>query len=269
MRTPISYYGGKQNLVDEILPLIPEHVQYVEPFFGGGAVFFAKKPSKNEVINDLDKRVSNFYEVMKTDFDSLHKKVISTLHSEIAHTEAAEILKEPIKDKLNSAWAFWVQTNMSFGNRIFAGFAFSTIGGQSNSTAIKRDEFKLYENRLECCEIFCRDAINLIEQKDSIDTLFYCDPPYVSSDQGHYKGYNLEDFSRLLITLSNIKGKFILSSYPEKVLMEARKKYQWFFEDIKQVLQVTQFIGDKKKNRFKTECLTWNFQRPNQQLEIL
>jgi len=33
LKTPISYYGGKQNMLKDILPLIPEHNIYVEPFF--------------------------------------------------------------------------------------------------------------------------------------------------------------------------------------------------------------------------------------------
>lgn len=39
LKTPISYYGGKQSMLKHILPIIPEHTIYVEPFFGGGAVF--------------------------------------------------------------------------------------------------------------------------------------------------------------------------------------------------------------------------------------
>ena len=45
LRTPVTYYGGKQRMLNEILPKIPVHACYVEPFFGGGAVFFAKPPS--------------------------------------------------------------------------------------------------------------------------------------------------------------------------------------------------------------------------------
>lgn len=55
MKTPISYYGGKQNMLKRILPLIPRHTQYVEPFFGGGAVFWAKPESEVEVVNDINK----------------------------------------------------------------------------------------------------------------------------------------------------------------------------------------------------------------------
>lgn len=53
MRTPITYYGGKQTLLKYILPLIPPHERYTEAFCGGCAVLFAKEPSKCEVINDL------------------------------------------------------------------------------------------------------------------------------------------------------------------------------------------------------------------------
>lgn len=52
MKTPITYYGGKQQMASTILAMIPSHKIYCEPFFGGGAVFFAKGASFLEVIND-------------------------------------------------------------------------------------------------------------------------------------------------------------------------------------------------------------------------
>ncbi|MDR2951683.1 MAG: DNA adenine methylase, partial [Treponema sp.] len=42
MKTPLSYYGGKQQLAKTILGLIPPHRVYCEPFLGGAAIFFAK-----------------------------------------------------------------------------------------------------------------------------------------------------------------------------------------------------------------------------------
>jgi len=60
MKTPITYYGGKQTLLKYLLPLIPQHKLYCEPFFGGGAVFFAKPKSDVEVINDINGEVINF-----------------------------------------------------------------------------------------------------------------------------------------------------------------------------------------------------------------
>ena len=52
-------------MITKILPLIAEHKVYCEPFFGGGAIFFAKEPAQVEVINDTNKEVVNFYRIVK------------------------------------------------------------------------------------------------------------------------------------------------------------------------------------------------------------
>lgn len=46
MKTPLTYYGGKQKLCSTILEILPDHKLYCEPFVGGGAVFFGKEPSE-------------------------------------------------------------------------------------------------------------------------------------------------------------------------------------------------------------------------------
>jgi site-specific DNA-adenine methylase len=58
--------GSKRDIVERLLPLFPEHRIYVEPFIGGGAVFFKKEPSEVEVINDLDKDLIRGYRTLKT-----------------------------------------------------------------------------------------------------------------------------------------------------------------------------------------------------------
>ena len=60
MKPPLTYYGGKQKLARQIVSMIPEHRLYCEPFFGGGAVFFAKPPASVEVINDTNGELINF-----------------------------------------------------------------------------------------------------------------------------------------------------------------------------------------------------------------
>lgn len=254
-KTPISYYGGKQNLVKTILPMIPHHLQYVEPFCGGAAVFFAKGKSKHEIINDKNEWVTTFFRQMKTNFDELERMIYGTAHAESEHKKSKDILLNGGSD-LEIAWAFWVQTTMSFTNKIFSGFAFGNYS-RAPITNNKRNQFKQYKNRLDNVEIFNRDAVDLIKLKDSKDTFFYIDPPYVSSNQGHYSGYTSEDFTNLLEVLSKIKGKFLLSSYPEPGLMEYRKKNNWNVRDLKQIVLVN---GKRKETKNKTECLTWNYE---------
>lgn len=264
MKTPISYYGGKQNLVSEILPLIPPHIQYVEPFCGGASLFWAKKPSQHEVINDYDLRVANFWEVLKTDFDELQYMIQTTLHHEVEHQRAKEILQNPIENKLTYAWAFWVQTQMSFSHKVFAGFAFNNT---PNRTGLKSKRELICEevfNRLKTVEIFNRDAIELIKIKDGVDTFFYFDPPYAESDCGHYeklKGVYYE----LLDLLPTLKGKWLMSSYPSVQLSELRIINSWHTKDTQQNLAVS---GKHNGGKVKTECLTWNYQLTGQTLAL-
>jgi DNA adenine methylase len=60
----------------------------------------------------------------------------------------------------------------------------------------------------------------------------------------------------LLLTLSKIKGKFLLSSYPSEILKEYSRKYKWDMKEIEMNLSVQ---GAKKNGRRKTEVLTGNY----------
>ena len=68
---PLSYIGGKNRLARTVISLIPEHTTYVEPFCGGAQVFFHKKPSKVEILNDLNDDIFNFLRVMKLHHEEL------------------------------------------------------------------------------------------------------------------------------------------------------------------------------------------------------
>ncbi|WP_374760323.1 hypothetical protein [Dyadobacter diqingensis] len=96
----------------------------------------------------------------------------------------------------------------------------------------------------------------MIRAYDGPDSFFYLDPPYVSSDQGPYKGYTMDDFKALLDACVNMKGKFLLSSYPEKLLMKYRNAYGWKTENHEKTLAVD---GRRKESKTKVECLTWNY----------
>jgi site-specific DNA-adenine methylase len=57
----LRWQGGKTRMLKQILPLLKPHACYVEPFFGGGAVLFAKERSSTEVINDLNGNLVALY----------------------------------------------------------------------------------------------------------------------------------------------------------------------------------------------------------------
>ena len=100
----------------------------------------------------------------------------------------------------------------------------------------------------------------MIQSTDTGETFHYVDPPYYNANMGHYGGYTKEDFIRLLEALQEVKGKFLLSSYPSDVLDEYVKKNGWIRFDL-----------DKSKSSGygtrKTECLTMNYELSEEQLK--
>ena len=75
MKPIIKYRGGKSREIPEMLPYIPSNYdRYVEPFFGGGAMYFYLEPEK-ALINDLNKPLMDFYAGVRDNFDTLRKEL--------------------------------------------------------------------------------------------------------------------------------------------------------------------------------------------------
>lgn len=259
MKTPITYYGGKQTLAPFIISLIPPHVLYGEPFFGGGAVFFGKQPSKCEVINDTNGELINFYRVIKEQFAPLQKLIQKTLHSRDAYRQAEVVYYNPdLFDPVRRAWAVWTICAQGFAGKMDGPFGFDKTGNTtSKRIANKRNNFTdAYAQRLEQTQIECADAMYIISSRDHADAFFYIDPPYIGSNCGHYKGYTVADFEALLALLTGIKGKFLLSSYPSPSLEKFVKENGWYQLQRELFVTVNAKAGNQKK---KIEMLTANY----------
>ncbi len=266
MRTPITYYGGKQRLAPEIISMMPQHKLYVEPFFGGGAVFFKKEKSKIKVINDHDNNLINFYSCVQNNFEELQQLVKNTLHSETMYRYAKDIWNNRVEsNEIEKAWSIWLITNGSYAGSMHGGWKWcnGTTGGHSGTfIKNKREEFttSLYD-RLVSVQISCRDALQVIIDRDTEDTFFYLDPPYPGCVQQHYSGYTLEHLESLLKILETIKGKFILSNYWSELLSDYIKNNNWNFREIEVDLRITNLgRGQRKKEtQYRTEVLVFNY----------
>lgn len=256
MKTPITYYGGKQQLLKNILPLIPEHRVYVEPFVGGGAVFFGKEPSTVEILNDKDGEIINFYQTIKKQFPALQKEIRAVLHSREIYKRAMVTYEHPYMfNNVQRACAFWVLTNMGFAGMV-GSWGFGNDDSKEAAISKKKELFlKEYADRLEKVQLESTDALKVLKRCDGKDTFAYCDPPYIGSDMGHYASYTEKDYKELLDVLARYKGKFLLSSYPSAILKEYIKKYGWKVIRIEKTVAVT-----KNTDKVKTEMLVFNYQ---------
>ena len=226
MKPLLSYYGGKQRIGSKILQYFPPHKIYVEPFAGGATLLFLKplptvtnQHDYKECLNDTSDLLINMYRVAQKYPNEFTKEINATLYSQSDHIKAKAICKQPDGyPGIEKAWAYYINISQGFSKSLNAGWS---TGKQGCNQAIvfknKKIDINKILNRLQSVHVSCEDAIRCIERWDSPNTLFYCDPPYPGSTQGHYSGYTIADWERLCHVLDNIAGSYVVSNYPQSI----------------------------------------------------
>lgn len=275
-KTPIIYYGGKTSILNYLLDRVPLHEVYTETFFGGGTLFWAKDPVKNETINDRLDIVINFYKVLRTNYRSLKKLIDATLISRTIHNEALDLIRmykksyEAKSTNMNQssrvalAWAFWVKSNFSHMNKLNGGYKQEKDGGRSIAQSLqnRKNEFtELLVKRIENTTIENTDYSIVLDARNSVKAFHYLDPIYPGTDPGTY-GYfghkwSWEDYEQLLNWCAlHCKGKFLLSSYPSPLLDSYIHKFFW------NKIEISHRLKQARKNGTQThrvELLVSNY----------
>lgn len=256
-KTPISYYGGKQSILKHILPLIPKHTLYTEPFCGGCAVLFAIEPAECEVINDTNAELINFYSIAKNRYPELKALIDATTHSREIHAHARHINSHPeFFSPVERAWAVWVCTKLGFASMIDGTFGYDRSGTTTKKLRNSKDELtdELCA-RLDNVTIECENGIHLIKRYDTEGAFHFVDPPYVGTDCGHYNDcFNEEDFANLLKVLSEVKGKFMLTMFPHPLIKEYIERFGWTLHTLERTI-----TASKTSRRRQEEWIVTNY----------
>lgn len=221
---PLKYPGGKFYLAPWIIARFPPHIHYVEPFCGGCAVLFQKPMYGSEVINDIDGNVTNFFDVLRDASAVLLRQLSVTEFGEKVFAQAMHMLKIGAVEynQLQRAWAFFVVNRQS---RAGNGKTFTPItkirlrGGRNNEINAwlnSIDGLPEVVERLRNVIVLNEDFGNVIASQDSLNTLFYCDPPYHPSTVAvspYHHTMSDADHRRFLEQIRWIKGKAIISGY--------------------------------------------------------
>jgi len=257
LKTPISYYGGKQTMLKHIIPLIPPHTVYTEAFCGGCAVLFGKEPSDCEIINDKNKELVNFYRVAQTDYEGLKREVEASLHSRDQHTHAKHIMTHPqFFTPVQRAWAVWIGSKLGFASMLDGTFGYDRSGTTTLKLFNARDQFtEVICQRLRKVIIESEDGKNVIQRYDCPEAFHFVDPPYVGSDCGHYSDtFNELDFDQLLAILAGIEGKFMLTMFPHDKIREYASRCGWKIHKIER-----QITASKDSRRRQEEWMVTNY----------
>lgn len=216
-RPALDYFGGKWKHANKIIEHFPEHKTFVDAFCGAASITLRKARSKNEIINDINLDVTNFFEVLRDDNLSLRVMLEKTPYSREEYYRCRERSDNKFEQARRTVVKSWFGIGDSLDNE--TGFRVSlTQGGSTTKPWLTYvDYLHLYAERLRGVIIENLDYRELIRRYDKPDTLFYFDPPYVESTRSKKHAYKfdweLEQHLELLECLKWIKGKFILSGY--------------------------------------------------------
>lgn len=232
--SPLKWHGGKHYLAKKIVQLMPSHLCYCEPYFGGGSVLFAKKPDGiSEVVNDLDFRLSNFWRVMQDaeKFKQFARRMQAIPFSECEWKESSMAVSTgPLSCNVDAAVSFFVRSRQSLAGR---GTSFAPLSRkrvrrgmneQASAWITAVEGLPEIHARLKRVVILAREAVKVIRSQDSPNTLFYLDPPYLpdvrNGDQVYAVEMTAEQHISMLDAVLSCKGKFIVSGYPSPLYSE-------------------------------------------------
>lgn len=284
-RPVVRYHGGKWNLAPWIISHFPEHRIYVEPYCGGASVMMRKPRVYSECINDLNGEIVNLFKVLRDESTAaeLRKRLYLT---PFAHDEFREAY-QPIGDEIEQARRTVIKGFMGFGSAAItsasarsAGFRPGSNHYISPSTGFRAnsnrsgtvpahdwanypDAIPAMVERLRGVVIESKDAVRVMLQHDTDNTLHYVDPPYPKSTRDKGSDYSHEmtddDHRELAKVLRSLKGKVVLSGYPCEMYDKE------LFSDWRRVERPHLADGARKR----TEVLWMNFEAGEHQPSLI
>jgi DNA adenine methylase len=227
---PISArIGGKvllkKKIVNTYFPRSSTYKTYVEPFVGGGSIYFYKnKDGHKEVINDLD---PNIYKLFKGFQKYADDRLASDVNGDYTETDFKKIQNSQPASDYGKFLKTYLLYKLSYFGR-----------GDNFGKPRINTKFPAYKERLANVTILNEDYKKVIEDYDSKDTFFYLDPPTT----GQVGNFNFQptDIAELAQICKKIKGKFLLSLANTKV-----KKVLFKGFTIKTI--PTKYVGSKTK----------------------
>lgn len=219
------WMGGKRRLAKKIIPNIPEHTCYVEPFAGGAAIFFMKQPSEVEVINDANGELVNLYRVVQNHLEEFVRHFKWCLVGRESFELAKKSNPKTLTD-IQRAVRFYYLQKTAFGGKV-SGQNFGTSTTKRPGLNLLRIEEDLSDAHLRLSRVSIEnlDWSKCIERYDREHTFFYLDPPYLeTADYG--VEFDISNYHLISKLMAKVKGKIILSINDHEVIRDIFKNFR-------------------------------------------
>lgn len=255
--------GGKYNMVEDILDVLPQTMVYCEPFGGSGVVLLNKPISKIEVFNDKDDLIVNFFRVLRENADELMSRLSLSPYSRKEYIDAIETVQNE-SDPVEKARKFFIIVESTIFN--LSNFKksnwrppyikkFDDLRNRASEFKIRVEKLVDVIERLRLVHLEYRSAIDVIKLYDTEWTTFYCDPPYPFESRSTRNLYRFEMSDEEHVALANVlkqcKGYVLLSTYENELYDEL---YSDWTKLTKQV-----HVCSSKRSRQAVEVLYANY----------
>jgi DNA adenine methylase len=234
----VKWSGGKGDEIDKFISYFPKDIDtYIEPFIGGGAVYFYLNHKKN-VINDIHPELIDLYKAIKEGkSEDIYNFMEQHPNDETTYYKVRDEMT--INDYIDNAKRFYYLRKTCFRGmlRYNKKGEFNIPYGKYKTMNYKELKNKNYENLLKNTEIYNGDFSTIFEKYNSPNNFMFLDPPYDSkfTDYG-YCQFGEEQHRQLAKCFKETKirclmvigrTKLIDELYGDYIVGEYEKKYKF------------------------------------------
>ncbi|EES0482652.1 Dam family site-specific DNA-(adenine-N6)-methyltransferase [Escherichia coli] len=220
-RSIFKWAGGKFGVLEQIFRYLPEGKRLIEPFVGGGAVFMNAGYQEN-LLNDVNADLINFYKTLQREAHSLitlAHRFFQDYNTQEGYLAVRNAFNKQVYDDLHRAAAFLFLNRHCFNGltRYNQAGEFNVGYGKYKTPYFPLQEMEAFLGAEGRSEFVCGDFAAVIEAAGEGDVIF-CDPPYepLPNTEGftNYSGHDFkfEEQKRLvsLLTDAHRRGAKVL-----------------------------------------------------------
>ncbi|HFV2045534.1 TPA: Dam family site-specific DNA-(adenine-N6)-methyltransferase [Escherichia coli] len=220
-RSIFKWAGGKFGVLEQIFRYLPEGKRLIEPFVGGGAVFMNAGYQEN-LLNDVNADLINFYKTLQREAHSLitlAHRFFQDYNTQEGFLAVRNAFNKQVYDDLHRAAAFLFLNRHCFNGltRYNQAGEFNVGYGKYKTPYFPLQEMEAFLGAEGRSEFVCGDFAAVIEAAGEGDVIF-CDPPYepLPNTEGftNYSGHDFkfEEQKRLvsLLTDAHRRGAKVL-----------------------------------------------------------
>lgn len=193
----LKWAGGKTQMLHDLLPKVPvSYGRYIEPFFGGGALFFALQP-EDAVIADSNPELINVYRQVADHPDEVIRRLMRYKNTkEIFYRVRSQAWEALPQAEAAARTLFLNRTCFNGLYRVNRRGEFNVpYGKYVNPRICDPDALYAASRALKKAEILCGDYFSVLERYAREGDFVFLDPPYLPvSEYADFKRYTKEQF---------------------------------------------------------------------------